>query len=71
MVHRRSTPQTLASTNYAAQRLAVSVRMVWRLIADGHLPVIHIGRSARIRVSDIDRLARFGTRGAAARRPGN
>lgn len=69
MAHKQLTRPALTSITYAAHRLGVSVRMVWRLVADGHLRVIHIGRSARIRVSDIDRLAQFGTRGAAARRP--
>jgi len=38
-----------------ADRLAVSRSMAWKLISLGHLPAIRIGRSVRVRSSDLER----------------
>jgi len=38
----------------AAERLGVSIRTVERLAATGRLPLVHVERAARIRVSDLE-----------------
>ena len=38
----------------AAERLGVSVRTIERLVATGRLPQVHIERSARFRVRDLE-----------------
>lgn len=44
----------------AADRLAVCERILWTWIRDGRLPAVRLGRSTRIRESDIDNLVRTG-----------
>ncbi len=46
-------PRVLTPRQVAAA-LQCSLRTVERRIADGALPVVHIGRSVRIRVDDLD-----------------
>ena len=38
----------------AAERLSVSERTIERLVAAGRLPIVHVERAARIRVSDLE-----------------
>jgi excisionase family DNA binding protein len=38
----------------AAERLSVSERTIERLVAAGRLPLVHVERTARIRVSDLE-----------------
>jgi excisionase family DNA binding protein len=45
-----------------AEALAVSSRSVWRLIAAGDLPVVRIGRSARVTAEAVDALIAKGGR---------
>ena len=51
----------------AAERLAVSQRTIWNWIRDGQLDVVRLGRSTRLRASDINRLAREGLPGQEPR----
>jgi excisionase family DNA binding protein len=44
----------LVSKAEAAELLGVSVRTVERLIAAGQLPLLHIERASRLRVTDIE-----------------
>ena len=44
----------LVTKGEAAERLGVSVRTVERLVATGRLPQVHIERSARFRVRDLE-----------------
>jgi excisionase family DNA binding protein len=37
----------------AAERLGISVRTIERLVATGQLPIVHVERAARLRVSDL------------------
>jgi excisionase family DNA binding protein len=46
----------LVTVREAARLLALGRSTVYELIAAGHLPTIHIGRSVRIRVADLDAL---------------
>ena len=41
-------PQRLMTVNEVAELLHQSCRQVWRLIADGRLQVVRIGRSTRV-----------------------
>lgn len=57
------TPDTLqlVTVSEAADRLALSVRSVWGLIAAGRLPVVRLGRRAtRIDARDLARLVEAG-----------
>jgi excisionase family DNA binding protein len=46
----------------AARELTLSVRMVWRLIAQGELETVRFGRAVRVKRSSIDALlSRGGT----------
>jgi excisionase family DNA binding protein len=50
-----SVPDRLLLTKpEAAERLGVSIRTVERLVASGRLPQLHVGRAARLRVSDLE-----------------
>lgn len=54
---------TLLRVTETADELTLSVRMVWRLIGDGQLEVVRLGRAVRVTRSSIDALlARGGTR---------
>ncbi|WP_158550664.1 helix-turn-helix domain-containing protein [Geodermatophilus sp. TF02-6] len=44
----------LVTKGEAAQRLSVSVRTIERLVAAGRLPLVHVERAARFRVSDLE-----------------
>ena len=44
----------LVTKGEAAERLGVSVRTVERLVAAGRLPLVHVERAARLRVSDLE-----------------
>jgi excisionase family DNA binding protein len=46
----------LLTVAQVAERLAASERRVWYLLADGTLPRLHLGRSTRVRASDLERL---------------
>jgi len=52
--HTEPMTSTLLTRQQAAGVLQCSLRTVERRIADGALPVVHIGRSVRIRVEDLD-----------------
>ena len=47
-------PRLLITKAEAAERLAVSVRTVERLIAGGRLPLVHVEAAARLRVADLE-----------------
>lgn len=52
----------LLTIQTAAERLAISERQVYRLIADGRLAVVNLGaRCYRIRPEDLDRMVRTST----------
>ena len=52
----------LITIQSAAERLAISERQVYRLIADGRLAVVNLGaRCYRIRPEDLDRMVRTST----------
>lgn len=44
----------LTTVPEAAELLTVSESTVWRLIRDGRLPVVRIGRSTRVRETDLN-----------------
>jgi excisionase family DNA binding protein len=44
----------LLTRREAAERLGVSERTIDRLVASGRLPVVHVERAARLRVSDLE-----------------
>lgn len=52
------TPQTeLLTVAQVAERLSISQRAVWAMIADGRLPAIRLGhRATRIDAADVERL---------------
>jgi excisionase family DNA binding protein len=43
----------LVETAEAARRLRVSVRTVQRMVRDGELPSVRVGRSYRVRLSEV------------------
>ena len=47
-------PRLLITKAEAAERLAVSVRTVERLITAGRLPLVHVEGAARLRVADVE-----------------
>ena len=47
-------PRLLITKAEAAERLAVSVRTVERLITAGRLPLVHLEGAARLRVADLE-----------------
>jgi excisionase family DNA binding protein len=47
------TGNKLLRVKEAAARLAVSVRTLWRMIAAGELPVVHVRRCACVAESDL------------------
>lgn len=52
--------QLLITKKEAAELLAISVRHLERLIADGVIKVIRLGRTVRLRLSDIQKLVESG-----------
>lgn len=52
------TPQTeLLTVAQVAERLSVSQRTVWAMIADGRIPAIRLGcRATRVDAADVERL---------------
>ena len=44
----------LVTKGEAAERLSVSVRTIERLVSTGRLPQVHVERSARFRVQDLE-----------------
>jgi excisionase family DNA binding protein len=46
----------VTSIKGAAQRGAVSRDLIYKLMADGSLPYVRLGRCVRIRIADIDAL---------------
>lgn len=55
-----SDPPRLITVPRTAELLAVSPRLIWRLIADGELEVVRPGRATRVTVESIDRLVERG-----------
>ena len=51
---RRVADRLLVTKGEAAERLSVSVRTIERLVAAGRLPLVHVERAARFRVSDLE-----------------
>ena len=51
---RRVADRLLVTKGEAAERLSVSVRTIERLVAAGRLPLVHVERAARLRVSDLE-----------------
>ncbi len=51
---RRVADRLLVTKVEAAERLSVSVRTIERLVAAGRLPLVHVERAARFRVSDLE-----------------
>lgn len=43
----------LIGIGYLAEKLGLSTRTVWRIIARGELPTLRIGRRRLIRVADV------------------
>jgi excisionase family DNA binding protein len=60
-------PDRLLKFGVAAERLAVSLPTVKRLTAAGVLPVVRVGRAARVRESDV---SEFIAKGAGMGRVG-
>jgi hypothetical protein len=52
----------LIDTNKAAALLSVSPSMVAKLRRSGDLETVHVGRAARVRLSDVERIISEGTR---------
>lgn len=53
-------PDRLLTIRQAAALTSMSTRWIGRRLADGRLPRIKLGRSTRIRLSDIDRIVKEG-----------
>lgn len=49
----------LMTIEQVAERLGVSVRTVWTLIAAGDLPTVKVRKSTRIEVGDLDHFVRL------------
>ena len=59
--HRAVTPAKLLLTiTEASQVLAISRSKLYDLLNSGHLPSVHIGRSRRVRLKDIEEFVRDG-----------
>ena len=50
--------ETWLTAQEAAQHLKLSIATLYRLSAQGDLPVYHVGRSRRYRLRDLDALPR-------------
>ncbi len=54
---------TLIKVSDTASKLAVSARSVWRLIAEGHLEAVRIGKCVRVPLESVEAfIAKGGTR---------
>ncbi|MCC7144628.1 MAG: helix-turn-helix domain-containing protein [Candidatus Eisenbacteria bacterium] len=53
-------PRRLVTVPRTAELLAVSPRLIWRLIASGDLEVVRLGRATRVKLESIDRLIERG-----------
>jgi excisionase family DNA binding protein len=62
LVRQRETPvqKLLLTVPEAGRALAISRSKMYDLLNSGHLPSIHIGRSRRVRVSDIENFVKNG-----------
>lgn len=49
----RVADRLLVTKREAAERLGVSIRTIERLVTAGRLPLVHVERAARLRVSDL------------------
>jgi excisionase family DNA binding protein len=59
--HRSVAPTKLLLTiTEACQVLAISRSKFYGLLNSGHLPSVHIGRSRRIRITDLEEFVKFG-----------
>ncbi len=54
--------ETTLKVNDAAQRLNVSASMVYKMIAQGQLAHVRIGRCVRVPAEEVDRIARESVR---------
>ena len=61
--HAAVAPRLLVTKAEAAERLSVSERTIERLVAAGRLPMVHVERSARIKVSDLEAFVHHLTEG--------
>jgi excisionase family DNA binding protein len=60
-LHRAVVPAKLLLTiTEASQVLAISRSKLYDLLNSGHLPSVHIGRSRRVRMKDIEEFVRDG-----------
>lgn len=55
-----SMDRILLTVPEAARRLSVSERLIWRAITEGLLEVVRLGRATRVRVEEVERVAREG-----------
>ena len=58
----KATEDRLLTVREVAEMLGVSVRLVNRLFATGELPRVKIGRAARARLSDVERIIAEGVK---------
>ena len=59
--HRHDAPTKLLLTiTEACQVLAISRSKFYDLLSSGHLPSVHIGRSRRIRMTDLEEFVKVG-----------
>ncbi len=56
--------EPLVTVREAATRLALKESTIRRMIFERRIPVVHLGRSVRIKVEDIDAMIRRGYRPA-------
>jgi len=59
--HQQQSCDRLLRVRDVADRISVSERQVWKLIRAGILEVVKIGRSTRVRASDLRSLVDYGT----------
>jgi len=52
----RASREPLLTATAVAERLNISLRSVRRMIADGRLPFVRIGRSVRVRLEALEAL---------------
>ena len=62
LVRQRDAPvqKLLLTVPEAGRALAISRSKMYGLLNSGHLPSVHIGRSRRVRVSDIENFVKNG-----------
>ena len=59
----------LITIQQAANRCAISARMIRKIIKTAELPMVRVGRCVRIREDDVEALIRRGYNGHAALEP--